>query len=126
MGVGTPSNLIESIARGIDMFDCVLPTRNARHGLLYTWNGVINIKNAKWKQDFSPLDDKSLSPLSQRHSRAYVRHLFHAGEHLGAQIASLHNTVFFLELVRTARQHILEGTFNKWKEATIPRLTQRL
>lgn len=126
MGVGTPTNLIESIDRGIDMFDCVLPTRNARHGLIYTWQGAINIKNAKWKADFSPLDKMSRSPLSQRHTKAYVRHLFHTGEHLGAQITSLHNITFFLELVRTARQHILDGTFNSWKSKTLPRLAQRL
>lgn len=126
MGVGTPANLIESIDRGIDMFDCVLPTRNARHGLIYTWQGALNIKNAKWKSDFNQLDPTSRSPLSRRHTKAYVRHLFHTGEHLGAQIASLHNITFFLELVRTARQHILDGTFNSWKDKTIPVLTQRL
>lgn len=126
MGVGTPANILESIDRGIDMFDCVLPTRNARHGLLYTWNGVINIKNAKWKNDFSALDEKSLSVQSRRHSKAYVRHLFHAGEMLGSHIASLHNITFFLELVRTARQHILEDTFKKWKEETVDKLTRRL
>ena len=126
MGVGTPTNLIESIDRGIDMFDCVLPTRNARHGLIYTWQGAINIKNAKWKNDFSSLDSTSKSPMSRRHTKAYVRHLFHAGEHLGAQITSLHNITFFLELVRTARQHILDGTFNSWKSKTLPKLAQRL
>lgn len=126
MGVGTPVNLLECIDRGIDMFDCVLPSRNARHGLLYTWEGVINIKNAKWKDNFDPLDAASLSPLSQRYTKAYVRHLFHCGERLGSQIASLHNLTFFLELVRTARQHILEGTFKPWKTTTVEKLSRRL
>lgn len=126
MGVGTPANLLECIDRGIDMFDCVLPTRNARHGLIYTWSGIMNIKNAKWKSDFEPLDATSRSVLSREHTRAYVRHLFHSGERLGLQVASMHNLSFFLELVRTARQHILEGTFKKWKEETVPRLQVRL
>lgn len=126
MGVGTPENLIESIARGIDMFDCVLPTRNARHGLLYTWQGRINIKNAKWKQDFTPVDASSNSPLSRRYSKAYVRHLFHSGEHLGAQIASLHNICFFLELVREARKQIIQGDFETWKQGVLPLLMHKL
>jgi queuine tRNA-ribosyltransferase len=126
MGVGTPTNLIESIARGIDMFDCVLPTRNARHGILYTWEGEINIKNAKWKMDLTPIDDKSESPLSRTHTRAYLRHLVHCGEMLGAQISSLHNVCFFMELVSKARRHILEGTFDTWKSEVTPKLTKRL
>ena len=126
MGVGTPANLIESIARGIDMFDCVLPTRNARHGILYTWEGEINIKNAKWKHDLTLIDEKSESPMSKNHTRAYLRHLVHCGEMLGAQISSLHNICFFMELVRTARQHILAETFDSWRSAVVPKLTKRL
>lgn len=126
MGVGLPENIIECIGLGIDMFDCVLPTRNARHGIIYTWEGVMNMKNAKWKEDFSPIDTQSNSFTSRHHSKAYLRHLFHVKELLAAQIASLHNLSFFLELVQEARNHILSGTFIKWKNATIPKLRQRL
>jgi len=125
MGVGTPANLLECIALGVDMFDCVLPSRNARHGVLYTWDGEINIKNAKWKNDFSPIDKKSLSEQSRNHSRAYVRHLFRCGEMLGAHIATLHNLTFYLELMTTARKKIQEGVFGKWKDEVIPQITRR-
>ncbi len=126
MGVGTPVNLLECISRGIDMFDCVLPTRNARHGLIYTADGIINIKNQKWKSDFSPIDDSGICTSSSRYHKAYLRHLIHTKEYLGAQIASLQNLSFFLWLVKTARQHILDGTFTSWKNDMIPRLERRL
>jgi queuine tRNA-ribosyltransferase len=126
MGVGLPENILESIALGIDMFDCVLPTRNARHGHLYTWDGVINIKNSKWKDDFNAIDDKSASHLSRIHTKAYLRHLFQAGEMLALQIASIHNLSFFLSLVKEARKHIIEGDFHSWKNITVKQLAQRL
>lgn len=126
MGVGTPVNLLECIALGIDMFDCVLPTRNARHGMLYTAEGIINIKNAKWKDDFSPVDAASTCPSSRFYTKAYLRHLVHSGELLGAQIASLHNLAFFLWLVGEARRHIVAGDFASWKNAMVPKLEQRL
>ena len=126
MGVGTPANLIENIGLGIDMFDCVLPTRNARHGVLYTLDGIINIKNEKWRKDFSPLDGTGTSAVDQLYSKAYLRHLIHSGEILGAQIASIHNLAFFVNLVNTARQHILGGTFYEWKASILPKLRQRL
>ncbi|MDX1685854.1 MAG: tRNA guanosine(34) transglycosylase Tgt [Saprospiraceae bacterium] len=126
MGVGTPANILECIDRGIDMFDCVLPTRNARHGLIYTWEGTINIKNAKWKNSLEPVDSTSNSPMSRRHTKAYLRHLFHSGEYLGPQMASFHNLSFYLELVRTARRHILEGNFSDWKKEVVPKLEKRL
>ena len=126
MGVGTPANVIESIARGIDMFDCVLPTRNARHGLIYTSEGIINIKNAKWAKDFSPLDSDLGIESSKRYTKAYVRHLFQVKEILGAQIASLHNLSFYLNLVREARKRILNGSFTEWKNQLVPKLQTRL
>ena len=126
MGVGTPANLLESIALGIDMFDCVLPTRNARHGLIYTSEGVINIKNAKWAEDFSPLDAELGIETSTRFSKAYVRHLFQVKELLGAQMTSIHNLSFFLKLVREARTRIIDGTFTSWKNAIVPKLQTRL
>jgi queuine tRNA-ribosyltransferase len=126
MGVGTPANVIECIALGVDMFDCVLPTRNARHGIIYTWEGEMNMKNAKWKNDHSPIDPKSKSPQSRIHSRAYLRHLLHTGEMLGAHIASVHNLAFYLEMVGEARKQILNGTFLKWKEEVVQKLTRRL
>ena len=119
MGVGTPENLLENIALGVDMFDCVLPTRNARHGLIYTRQGRINIKNARWKDDFSPLDPQAENPTSLAYSKAYVRHLFIAQELLAAQIASIHNLSFFLWLMRQAREHILQGSFADWKHQTL-------
>lgn len=126
MGVGTPVNLLECIALGIDMFDCVLPTRNARHGMLYTAEGIINIKNAKWKDDFSPVDAASNCPSSRFYTKGYLRHLIHSGELLGAQIASLHNLSFFLWLVKEARKHIVAGDFAQWKNEMVPRLENRI
>jgi queuine tRNA-ribosyltransferase len=126
MGVGTPANILECIALGVDMFDCVLPTRNARHGMLYTARGIINIKNAKWKDDFSPIDEESPCPTSRSYNKAYLRHLIHSGELLGAQIASLHNLSFFLWLVDEARRHIIEGNFLAWKNGIVGQLEQRL
>ncbi len=126
MGVGTPENILESIALGIDMFDCVLPTRNARHGLLYTYDGIINIKNSKWKYDFSPIDERGMVYVDSEYSKAYLRHLFSVNEILGAMIASIHNLGFYLHLVKTAREKIKEGTFTKWKNEIIPNLSKRL
>jgi queuine tRNA-ribosyltransferase len=126
MGVGTPANILEGIASGIDMFDCVLPTRNARHGLLFTWQGVINIRNEKWKNDHSPLDPEGKSAHDLRYTRAYLRHLMHSDEMLGAMIASVHNLAFYLDLVGEARKRIIDGSFRTWKDAMVPKLSQRL
>lgn len=126
MGVGTPWNILESIGLGIDMMDCVMPTRNARNGMLFTWNGVMNIKNEKWKADFSPLDEAGTSFVDCEYSKAYVRHLFVSKEYLGKQIASIHNLAFYLDLVKTARKHILVGDFYAWKDQIVPVLRQRL
>lgn len=126
MGVGTPENLLECMALGVDMFDCVLPTRNARHGMLYTAEGIINIKNAKWKADFSPVDAQNPCFASQNYSRAYLRHLMHTKELLGPQIASLHNLSFYLWLVGEARKHILAGDFRAWKAKMVKQVQRRL
>lgn len=126
MGVGTPWNILECIALGVDQFDCVMPTRNARNGMLFTWKGVMNMKNAKWKDDFSALDESGTSYVDSYYSKAYVRHLFVAEEYLGKQIASVHNLAFYLDLVRTAREHIIRGDFNEWKDRVIPQLRVRL
>ncbi len=126
MGVGTPENILESIALGIDMFDCVMPTRNARHGILYTTQGIINIKNERWKDDFSPIDETLGGYVSTFYSKAYLRHLLKAEELLAAQIASVHNLTFYLWLVGQARTHILDGTYNLWKTRTIKQVMQRL
>ncbi len=126
MGVGTPWNILESIGLGVDMMDCVMPTRNARNGMLFTWNGVINIKNEKWKNDFSALDEFGTSYVDTEYSKAYVRHLFASKEYLGKQIASVHNLAFYLDLVRVAREHILAGDFYEWKKSIDPVLRQRL
>ena len=126
MGVGTPANILECIALGIDMFDCVLPTRNARHGHLYTKDGILNMKNAKWKEDFSPIDPDSTCYSSRFYTKAYLRHLLLAKELLGAQIASLHNLAFYLWLVEEARKHILNGDFLQWKNEMVVKLQQRL
>lgn len=126
MGVGTPWNILENIALGIDMFDCVMPTRNGRNGMLFTSEGVINIKNKKWATDFSPIDVNIDCPTSQFYSKAYLRHLFVSSEILGLTIASIHNLAFYLHLVREARQHIIEGDFGSWKNAMIPKLKNRL
>lgn len=126
MGVGLPENLIECIALGIDMFDCVLPTRNARHGLLYTWDGIMNIKNEKWKNDFSIIDEKSNSSMSTRYSKAYLRHLFQVKEILACTIASVHNLSFYLDLMAVSREKIADGTFAIWKDEILPFLRRRL
>lgn len=126
MGVGTPENLLENMALGVDMFDCVMPTRNARHGLLFTWNGTLNMKNGKWANDHSPLDPLGTSPVDAHYSKAYVRHLLKANEYLGLYICSVHNLAFYLELARQARQHILAGDFAAWKDSVVPALNQRL
>jgi len=126
MGVGTPANILESVALGIDMFDCVMPTRNARHGLLYTREGVINIKNEKWKQDFSPIDPEGNSFVDTYYSKAYLRHLVQSQEMLAAMIASLHNLAFYLWLVKEARNKIMDGTFMSWKEMMVTQLDRRL
>ena len=126
MGVGTPQNILEGIERGVDMFDCVMPTRNGRNGMIFTMQGTINLRNKKWEDDFGPLDPDGTSFVDHQYSRAYVRHLIHSGEMLGLQIASIHNLAFYLELVRQARQHILENTFTTWKNTIIKQLGQRL
>jgi queuine tRNA-ribosyltransferase len=126
MGVGTPENILECISLGIDMFDCVMPTRNARNGMLFTMEGVINIRNEKWKDDLSPIDDELGGYVSTTHSKAYLRHLIINKEILGAQIASIQNLTFYLWLVREARKHIIEGTFSSWKAAMIPKISRRL
>ncbi len=126
MGVGTPINILEGIDRGIDMFDCVMPTRNGRNGMLFTRNGIINIKNNKWRDDFSPIDLNGTSFVDQQYSKAYLRHLFQAKEMLGAQIGSIHNLAFYLWLVGEARQQILAGTFKGWKEQMVKQVGQRL
>ncbi|MFN0036117.1 MAG: tRNA guanosine(34) transglycosylase Tgt [Saprospiraceae bacterium] len=126
MGVGTPENILEGIARGIDMFDCVLPTRNARHGMLYTSEGILNIRNQKWQTDFSPIDPASTVATSRTHSRAYLRHLFVCNEILGMQLATLQNLGFYLWLVGEARSRILDGTFLNWKNEMVKKVSHRL
>jgi queuine tRNA-ribosyltransferase len=126
MGVGTPENILECIALGIDMFDCVLPTRNARNGMLFTTEGIINIRNEKWKADFSPIDAALGGYASTFYSRAYLRHLVINKEILGAQIASIHNLTFYLWLVKEARQQIIAGTFASWKETMVKKVSARL
>lgn len=126
MGVGTPVNLLECIAMGVDMFDCVMPSRNARHGMLFTSEGIINIKNQKWKLDFSPLDENGTASVDKIYSKAYLRHLITSKENLGIQIATIHNLAFYLALVKEARKHILDGTFSSWKEKMVPKLQNRL
>ena len=126
MGVGTPANLLEGIARGVDMFDCVMPTRNGRNGMLFTWNGIMNMRNAKWENDFSPLDPCGTSFVDHTYTKAYLRHLFIAGEMFAAMIASEHNLAFYLDVVRQAREHIEAGDFAAWKEAAVKKLTARL
>ncbi len=126
MGVGTPANILECIALGIDMFDCVMPTRNARNGMLFTGEGFINIKNAKWKDDFSPIDANSTAETSREHSKAYLRHLVISNELLGSQIASIHNLAFYLYLTKEARKHIIAGDFYAWKKEMVKKVTNRL
>lgn len=126
MGVGTPANILEGISRGVDMFDCVMPTRNGRNGMIFTSEGIINLKNEKWKMDFSPVDPNGETFVDVQYSRAYLRHLFVAGEILGPMIASLHNIGFYLWLVREARQHIVEGDFAEWCDVMLNKVTKRL
>ncbi len=126
MGVGTPINILENIALGIDMFDCVMPTRNARNGMLFTANGSINIKNKKWEADFSPIDEMGITFVDTEYTKAYLRHLFAANEYLGKQIATIHNLGFYMWLVREARKHILAGDFKPWKEMMVRNMSQRL
>ena len=126
MGVGTPSNLLECIALGIDMFDCVMPSRNARNGMLFTSEGIINIKNKKWENDFNPIDPNGVSSVDKRYSRSYLRHLFVSKEMLGPQIASIHNLSFYLWLVNESRNRIEDGTFREWKNKMVVKLVERL
>ena len=126
MGVGTPANILEGIARGVDMFDCVMPTRNGRNAMLFTWEGVMNMRNAKWADDFSEIDPQGTSFVDHAYSKAYLRHLFVAGEMFAAMVATEHNLAFYLDLVRTARRHIEEGDFASWKEAAVKKLSRRL
>jgi queuine tRNA-ribosyltransferase len=126
MGVGTPANILENIALGIDMFDCVMPTRNARNGGLFTPNGSINIKNKKWENDFSPIDETSPSNSSRVHSKAYLHHLMKSSERLGGMIASLQNLSFYLWLVEEARKHIIAGDFTNWKNEMVKKVTQKI
>jgi len=126
MGVGTPANILEAIGRGIDMFDCVMPTRNGRNGMLFTWEGIMNMRNAKWTRDFSPIDPSGTSFVDHNYSRAYLHHLFVAGEMFAAMIASEHNLAFYLDVVRHARKHIEAGDFHSWKEAAVKKITSRL
>ena len=126
MGVGTPWNILEAIGMGVDMFDCVMPTRNGRNAMLFTSNGIINIDNKKWETDFSPIDDGIDCAMSGFYSKAYVRHLMKAKEYLGLTIASVHNLAFYLWLVKQAREHIIAGDFTGWKNEMVVRLQQRL
>ena len=126
MGVGTPANILEAIARGVDMFDCVMPTRNGRNAMLFTWDGIMNLRNAKWAEDFSEIDPRGTSFVDHAYTKAYLHHLFIAGEMFAAMLASEHNLAFYLDLVRQARAHIEAGDFASWKEQAVKRLTQRL
>ena len=126
MGVGTPWNLLACIALGVDMFDCVLPSRNARHGLLFTSQGTINIKNQKWSKDFSAIDAESPCYVDQNYSKAYLRHLLKSGEFLGMQIATIHNLSFYLRLMKEARSRIIDGTFMSWQNKMVKQMNQRL
>ena len=126
MGVGTPLNILENIALGIDMFDCVMPTRNGRNAMLFTSNGVINIDNKKWEKDFSAIDEGIDCEMSNYYSKAYLRHLMKAKEYLGYTIASVHNLAFYLWLVKQAREHIIAGDFSGWKNDMVVKLQQKL
>lgn len=126
MGVGTPANILEGIERGVDMFDCVMPTRNGRNAMLFTRNGIMNMRNKKWATDFSPIEEGGASYVDEAYTKAYLRHLFISDEFLAMQIASLHNLAFYLWLVREARKHILNGTFKAWKDEMIIKVTTRL
>ena len=126
MGVGTPVNLLECISMGVDMFDCVMPSRNGRHGMLFTSEGIINIKNEKWQFDFSVIDANGAASVDQVYTKAYLRHLIKSKENLGIQIATIHNLAFYLALVKEARKQIVDGTFSQWKDKMIPKLQNRL
>ena len=126
MGVGTPANILEAISRGIDMFDCVMPTRNGRNGMLFTWNGIMNMRNAKWEQDFTEIDPLGTSFIDHQYTKAYLHHLFKAGEMYAAMLASEHNLAFYLDVVRQARAHIEAGDFASWKAEAVKRLTSRM
>lgn len=126
MGVGTPANILEGISRGVDMFDCVMPTRNARNGMLFTWNGIMNMRNAKWADDFSELDPDGTSFVDHTYTKAYLRHLFIAGEMFAGMIATEHNLAFYLDVVRQARKHIEAGDFASWKEDAVRRVSSRM
>lgn len=126
MGVGTPANILEAIERGVDMFDCVMPTRNGRNGMLFTLQGTINMHNKKWANDFSPIDPDGTAYVDTAYSKAYLRHLIMTGELLGMQIASIHNLSFYVWLTQEARKHIIEGDFSSWKAAIVPQLMRRL
>jgi queuine tRNA-ribosyltransferase len=126
MGVGTPANILESIARGVDMFDCVMPTRNGRNGMLFTKQGIINMRNKKWESDFSPIEEDGASYVDTLYSKAYLRHLFHAQELLAMQVASLHNLAFYLWLVGEARRHIIAGDFSRWQPVMLENVSRRL
>jgi queuine tRNA-ribosyltransferase len=126
MGVGTPANILEAIERGVDMFDCVMPTRNGRNGMLFTKNGIMNMRNKKWADDFSPIEIEGASYVDTAYSKAYLRHLFISNELLGLQIASIHNLAFYLWLTKEARKHILAGTFSLWKPQMVKQISQRL
>ncbi|MDR1526160.1 MAG: tRNA guanosine(34) transglycosylase Tgt [Dysgonamonadaceae bacterium] len=126
MGVGTPANLLEAIERGVDMFDCIMPTRNGRNGQLFTQSGIMNMRNKQWEADFSPLEENGASAIDTIHTKAYLHHLFKVDEILALQIASIHNLAFYLRLVKEGRKHILAGDFTQWKAALIPRLQRRI
>ena len=126
MGVGTPANILEGIERGVDMFDCVMPTRNGRNGMLFTWNGIMNMRNAKWAQDFSEIDPDGASFVDHNYTKAYLHHLFIAGEMFAAMLASEHNLAFYLDLVRQARLHIEAGDYASWKKETVARISSRI
>ena len=126
MGVGTPANILEGIERGVDMFDCVMPTRNGRNGMLFTWNGIMNMRNARWAQDFSEIDPSGTSFVDHNYSKAYLHHLFIAGEMFAAMLASEHNLAFYLDLVRQARLHVEAGDYAAWKKDAVGRISSRL
>ncbi|MDE7496072.1 MAG: tRNA guanosine(34) transglycosylase Tgt [Muribaculaceae bacterium] len=126
MGVGTPANILEAIDRGVDMMDCVMPTRNGRNGMLFTRNGIMNMRNKKWADDFSPLDEGGTAWVDEVYTKAYVRHLFISNEILAMQIASIHNLAFYLQLVKEAREHIIAGDFKSWKTTMVENVTRRL
>jgi queuine tRNA-ribosyltransferase len=126
MGVGTPANILEAIERGVDMFDCIMPTRNGRNGQIFTKNGIMNMRNEKWKDDFSPIEEDGASFVDSLYSKAYLRHLINVNEILGLQIASIHNLAFYIWLVKEARKHIIADDFSLWKSKMIENVTRRL